>query len=805
MKFTLSWLHDHLDTTASLEQICETLPMLGLEVEELTDPKAALAPFIVAEILSAEPHPEADRLRVCQVTDGQQTLQIVCGAPNAEAGLKTVLAPVGTYIPGLDITIKQGKIRGQLSHGMMCSASELGLGEDHDGIMALSDDAAVGQAFATYAADTDMPGLDPVIDIAITPNRGDCLGVRGVARDLAAAGLGQLKPLDFSEQPGSFDSSIVWDITDDAKEAVPLVSGRYFADVKNGPSPDWMARRLTAIGQRPISALVDITNYIMIDLGRPLHAYDADKISGNRLVITSASEGEQIEALNEKTYQTEAGMLVIGDADGPDDIAGIMGGERTGVSDGTTNMFLEIAVFDPVSVAITGRKLNLHSDARYRFERGLDQTSPVSMAGYIARMVMQVCGGSCSHLVVAGDDSRPLKQMAFDPKLTAELTGVDIAPGQQADILATLGFEIADSTAAHWQVTVPAWRNDIDGKADLVEEIIRIHGFDKLVMQPLPRTSVIARPAYSAAQKRGPLLRRLLASRGMTEAVTFSFMKSEDAALFGGGQTALGLANPISTDLDMMRPSILPNLLQAAQRNANRGSTDIALFEIGPIFKGTDEDSQHVAVCGLRAGAARSASWQHGHEDVSLFDIKSDLLAALQLIGISTDNLMISRDAPSWMHPGRSGRMKLGKMDMGYFGEIHPSICQHFDLKSGIVGFEFMLDNIQLPRDKGPMKPLLTLSSYQAVTRDFAFIVDTDIEAQALIQSVRKAARDVVQSVSIFDVYQGDGIPQGQKSVALTATLQPKDATFSEDDLKAISDAIISTVQKNTGGVLRSG
>ena len=801
MKFTLSWLYDHLDTTASLEDICTLLPMLGLEVEDIVNPADMLAPFKVAEITDAQQHPDADRLRVCTVNAGGESLQIVCGAPNARAGLKTVLAPVGTQMPGSEMVIKQGKIRGQLSMGMLCSATELGIGEDADGIMELPADTPVGELFVDYAAHSGAAALDPVIEIAITPNRGDCLGVRGIARDLAAAGCGQLKPLDLSDEAGSFDSTVSWQIDPSATELVPLVSGRMFSGVRNGASPQWLADRLTAIGQRPISALVDITNYIMFDLGRPLHAYDADKIAGDKLIITADSEGEEIEALNEKTYLTQKGMLVIGDETGPDDIAGVMGGERTGVSETTTNMFLEIAVFDPIAVATTGRKLNLHSDARYRFERGLDQYGPEQMAGYIARFVQQICGGEISHLQVAGSHSYKPKHIAFSPNRTQTLTGVDVAEAEQRRILQLLGFE----SDANWNVTVPAWRNDIDGSADLVEEIIRIYGFDKLNMTPLPRLDVVARPAYSPAQRRGPALRRLLAARGMTEAVTFSFLKSEDAVLFGGGDKALGLANPISADLDMMRPSILPNLLAAAGRNNNRGVSSLSLFEIGPVFLSPDEGGQRMAVTALRQGNSREADWQHKAEPVTIYDIKADLLAALELLGVSVDNLSVSRDAPEYLHPGRSGVVKLGKMALGCFGEIHPRIARHYGLKGSIVCFEFWLDDIALPRAKGTMRPLLSLSAYQAVQRDFAFVVDEAVEAQALMLSVRKAARDVVSDITLFDVYQGENIEQGKKSVALTVTLQPKDATFTEEELKQISDNIIATIAKNNGGMIRGG
>ena len=803
MKFTFSWLLDHLDTDKSLQQICDALPMLGLEVEALHDPLAVLGPFRVVEILEATQHPDADRLRVCRVNTGDAELQIVCGAPNARTGLRTVLAPVGTHVPGPDITIKQGKIRGQTSQGMLCSLSELGLGEDHEGIAELGSDAPVGTSFAAFAETAFASLVDPVIEIAITPNRGDCLGVRGVARDLAAAGYGQLKQIDLSAAEGEFDSPLTWQIDDEVAHLVPLISGRLFEGVTNGPSPDWMAQRLTAVGQRPISALVDITNYVMIDLGRPLHAYDADKVAGDKLILRFARDGEQILALNEKTYDGVPDMLVIGDQHGPDDIAGIMGGERTGVSETTTRMFLEVAIFDPINVAATGRRLSIHSDARYRFERGLDAASPVQMAGYIARLVQSVCGGRFSHLVVAGTPEITPQTVAFPPARTQALTGISCSDDKQATILADLGFSVDRSTASLWQVEVPSWRNDIDGPADLVEEVIRILGYDNLEMTALPRDNYIARPAFSPDQLRAVLLRRLLAGRGLTEAVTFSFLRPEDARLFGGGNEALGVANPISTDLSMMRPSVLPNLLFAAARNLNRAVSDISLFEVGPVFLDPTETGQRTAVGGIRIGSAQNKDWQESGRPVDLFDAKADLLSVLNCLGVRTDNLMVSSDAPDWLHPGRSGRLLLGKTEMGCFGEMHPRICDEFGLPSGAVGFELWLDNIPLPRQKGPAKPLLKLSSLQPVTRDFAFIVDESVPAQALIDSVRRAARDVVTDVSVFDVYQGKGIEEGKKSVALAVALQPKQATFSEADLSSLSEQIAATVAKNCGGVLR--
>ena len=802
MKFTWNWLQDHLDTTASLEQILDILPMIGLEVEEFDNPAERLEAFTVAEITSATRHPNADKLQVCSVNTGSETLQIVCGAPNARAGLKTVLAKPGTYIPGLDITIKEGEIRGEASQGMLCSASELGISEDHDGILELPDDAVVGAA-AAAAAGMD----DPVIEIAITPNRGDCLGVRGVARDLAAAGYGTLKPLDFSDEAGSFDSPVTWSVETDDAASCPLVTGRTFRNVKNGPSPDWMANRLNAIGQRPIDVLVDITNYVMFDLGRPLHAYDADKISGGKLVIRNAKSGESLTALNEKTYDLDDQMIVICDDHGPDDIAGVMGGDRTGVSADTTTMFLEIAIFDPVSVAITGRKLNLHSDARYRFERGLDTDGPTAFAGYIARLITTLTGGEASHLVVAGSGIDPKEPVAFAPADVTSLTGVDVPADKQKAILEILGFtvdDVAKDTGKDiWHVTAPTWRPDVHGKADIIEEIIRIYGYDHLPMLSLPRDEMIAKPSVSKLQRRASYLRRALVARDFVEAVTFSFMKDEDAILFGGGSEALRLANPISSDLNMMRPTIVPNLLHAIAKNQRRGASDMAFFEVGPVFHGVPADQQFPMCCGVRQGRLQVADWRLQDVPVSVFDIKADLLNALAAIGVSVDNLQITTDAPDYYHPGRKGALVQGRTVLGYFGEIHPSIAKHFDVKGPLVAFECFFQRVPAPKDKGPAKPLLALNALQALTRDFAFVVDRDVTSDKLVKAVKAGGKPFVADVSIFDLYEGDKMEEGKKSLALKVTIQPQKATLVDAEIVAITDKIVASVAKNCGGVLR--
>ena len=799
MKFTWNWLCDHLDSDASLQEILDILPMIGLEVEEVDDPKERLKEFTVAEIVAAKPHPNADKLQVCDVNIGDKITQIVCGAPNARRGLKTVLAQPGTYIPGLDITIKKGEIRGEESNGMLCSASELGISDDHEGIMELPETAEVGSA-AAHAAGID----DVMIEIAITPNRGDCLGVRGVARDLAAAGYGTLKPLDFSEETGSFDSPLSWSIETDDPASCPLVTGRYFKNVTNGASPDWMTTRLTAIGQRPISVLVDITNYVMFDLGRPLHAYDADKVTGDKLVIRNAKAGESLTALNEKTYELDPEMIIIADAHGPDDIAGVMGGERTGVSETTQNMFLEIAIFDPVSVATTGRKLNLHSDARYRFERGLDTEGPAEFAGYIARLVSTLTGGEASHLTMAGAPIKPADAIAFDIAATKNLTGVDVSAKEQEDILTKLGFAIAKDTEESWQVTRPSWRPDVHVKADIIEEVVRIYGYDHLPMDSLPKLSAIARPSVTKLQRRTNYLRRALVARDYIEAVTFSFMKEEDARLFGGGQEELQLANPISADLNMMRPTILPNLLQAASRNQRRGLTDLSFFEVGPVFGGVAVEAQSQICAGIRQGRMVQSDWRQKDQPVTVFDIKADVINALSAIGVGVDNLQITNDAPDYYHPGRSGAFVQGRTVLAYFGEIHPAIASHFDVKGAVTGFEIFFQNVPAPKDKGPAKPLLALNALQPLSRDFAFILDEAVSSDALVKAVRAGGKPYVSDVSVFDLYQGDKIEEGKKSLALSVTLQPQKATLVDAQIVEICDNIIQNVEKKCGGVIRS-
>jgi len=800
MKFTLSWLKSHLDTTAGVDEIARTLTMLGLEVEAVADRAAALAPFVVGYVVKAEPHPQADRLRVCQVETGSGQVQVVCGAPNARTGMKGVFAASGTTIPGTGLNLKKTMIRGVEANGMLCSAREMGLGEDHDGIIDLPADAPVGQPFAKVL------GLDdPIFDISITPNRADCLGVRGVARDLAAAGLGRLKPFDDAKVAGSFDSPLKWRI--DASETdCPVVAGRYFRGVKNGESPQWLKDRLTAIGLRPISALVDITNLVMMDLGRPLHAYDADKVRGGELIIRRARKGESFAALNGKTYELDSEMLVIADAEGADDLAGIMGGERTGCSATTTNMFLEVAIFDPVLTAATGRRLDLQSDARYRFERGLDPTSHWWGAEVAARLVQEICGGTASHITVAGDEPTWRRTVGFRPSRLAGLGGIDVPAADARRILGELGFTVADKGTS-WDVSPPSWRGDIEGEADIVEEVTRVHGFDRIAPVSMPRMTPLPLPATTPQQRRAGTAKRTLAARGLVEAVTYSFLPGAHARLFGGGAPEMTLVNPISAELDAMRPSILPNLIAAAGRNADRGVVDLGLFEVGPQYRDTTPGGQSLVAAGLRVGHSGPRHWLERPRAVDAYDAKSDALALLAALGAPTDNVQITGDAPSWYHPGRSGTARLGANVLAWFGEIHPRVLAAMGVGTGsvLVGFEVFVNALPPPKaKKGTARPLLKLSPYQAVERDFAFVVDAEVSAEKLLRAARGADKSLVADVSLFDVYAGANLGAGKKSIAIAVVLQPTERTLTDAEIEAASAKIVAAVQKATGGMLRT-
>jgi phenylalanyl-tRNA synthetase beta chain len=791
MKFTLSWLKEHLDTEAGLPAILEALTKVGLEVEGVEDPTEKLGAFRIARVLSAAPHPQADKLQVLSVDVGQgEPLQVVCGAPNARAGLVGVLGQPGDYVPGLDVTLKIAAIRGVESHGMMCSMRELELGESHDGIIDLPADAPVGQVYVDWA------GLaDPVIDVAITPNRQDCMGVRGIARDLAAAGLGTLKSLNLPSIPGQGECPIEIRIED--SEGCPAFFGRAVKGVVNGDSPEWMAKRLKAVGQRPISALVDITNYVMLDHGRPLHVYDLAKIRGP-LVARKAVAGEQLLALNEKSYTLDETMTVIADADGADGIGGIMGGEKGGVSATTTDVLIECAYFTPESIARTGQKLGVTSDARSRFERGVDPQFLGAGIAIATKLVMDICGGSPSGVIEAGTPPAGTKALRYDPALTEKLAGLTVEENRQRAILASLGFGID----AVWNVSVPSWRRDIDGPADLVEEVVRIIGIDNIPSTPLPRAEGVARPTATQAQMVERRARRTAAARGLNEAVTWSFISETEAKPFGGG--AWTLANPISEDLKVMRPSLLPGLIAAARRNADRGAGSIRLFEIGRRYL-TDRESLTLGL--LLAGDRIPRDWRTGKgQPFDAYDAKAEAVAMLAAVGAPADRLQLFEAVSAGVyHPGRSGSLRLGpKTVLAEFGELHPAIARAFDIEGTIVAAEIFLD--ALPARRGGndhMRDAYAPPPLQPVRRDFAFLIAADKASDELLRAVRGADKAAILDARLFDVFVGAGVAEGEKSVAIEVVLQPAEKSFTDADLQAISEKIVAAATKQ-GARLRS-
>jgi len=799
MKFTLKWLKEHLDTNADVATIARTLTMIGLEVEHIEDRAKDLAPFTIGHVVEAVQHPNADKLRVCKVDTGQGVVQVVCGAPNARTGMKGVFAPPGSFIPGTKLDLKKGVIRGVESNGMLCSMREMGLGQDHDGIIDLAADAPVGQGFAAY-----MGYDDPVFEIKLTPDRADCLGVHGIARDLAAAGLGTLKPFDQTPIKGTFEPPLKWQRTD-VGHACPLAVGRYFRNVKNGPSPQWLQERLIAIGLRPISALVDITNLVTYDLNRPLHVFDADKVKGNP-TMRMARAGEKVLALDGFEYELEPGMVVIADDERVEAIGGIMGGELSGVTSETRNVFLEAALFDPVVTARTGRKLGINSDARYRFERGVDPESADWGIEVGTRLILELCGGEASHVTRAGERPEWHRVIGFRPERSATLGGVNVPASRQQDILSKLGFGVEETTVTHWRVTPPSWRLDIEGEADLVEEVIRINDYDNIPVVSMPKLSALPHPSITPQQRRVPMAKRLLATRGLLEAVTFSFMPSAVAKLFqpkGANAPLVMLANPISADLDAMRPSILGNLLMAAARNAARGFPDVGLFEVGPSYLDETEKGQVLSATGVRVGLHRPRNWDGKPRSVDAFDAKADALALLQTFGAPVDNLQVLSEAPGYYHPGRSAVLRLGPTILAQFGELHPGVLKACDIKGPAVGFEVFLERIPLPRSKGPARSLLDASPFQPLERDFAFLVDATVPADKLTRAAKSADKGLITDAKVFDLFQGGALPEGKKSIAFSVTIQPRERTLTDQEIEALSAKIVAAVNKATGGELR--
>lgn len=801
MKLTLSWLKEYLDTDATVDQIAERLTAIGLEVESVTDASAALKDFIVGEVVSAQKHPNADKLRLCSVSTGSENLQIVCGAPNARAGIKVVLARPGTVIPTTGEALKLGTIRGVESRGMMCSARELLLGEDHDGIIELKPGARAGEPVIAALVEAGLLANDPLIDVSITPNRGDAASVYGIARDLAASGLGTLKSDKVTPVAGKFASPIgvALDFAPEDKGACSIFSGRLIRGVKNGPSPKWAQDRLKSVGLKSISALVDVTNLIAHERGRPLHVFNADKLKGT-VKARMAKDGEQVLALDDLTYTLDAGTVVIADDDKALGIAGVMGGKDTGSYDDTVNVFLESAYFDPVRIARTGRKYGIISDARYRFERGVDPQMVLPGIELATKLILDWCGGEASEVVIAGELPPPHKPILFDTAAVEKLGGILVPRERIIDILGDLGFVVEDHGDLH--VTPPSWRHDVDGPADLVEEVVRINGLSDVPSVALTRDHAVAAPVLSKAQRRTRTARRALASRGFNECVSFSFIARDQAKQFGGGDDARQLSNPIASDLDALRPSILPSLLAAASRNAARGFADLQLFEIGAAFDSGMPGAQKTVAAAIRTGNGER-HWQKS-EAPGLFTVKADLLAALEAITGGPMTAPITQGSAAWYHPGRSGTIAMGPKVIAQFGELHPKILSAFDIKVPAAGFEIFLDAIPDPKSKGnsKAKPLYQPSALQAIERDFAFVVDAKLAAGELVKAVKTADRNLIDAVNVFDVYEGKTVGEGKKSLALAVRIQPKDATLTDTEIEALAQRIVAAALK-LGATLR--
>lgn len=804
MKFTLSWLKSHLDTDASVDEITYALTDLGLEVEEVVNPMDTLADFTIGYVKHAEKHPDADKLKICKVDTDEGELQIICGAPNARTGIYVVVAKPGVYVPGLDITIGVGKIRGVESYGMMASEKELELSDEHDGIIELDGSPKVGSKFVDYLLANAPEKIDPMIEIAITPNRPDALGVRGIARDLAARGLGTLKNADLDAPiKASFKSDLGVSIDADTLNGCPVFYGRVIKGVKNGASPAWLQAALKAIGLRPISFLVDVTNFFTYDRNRPLHVFDVDKVQGN-LRVHRAKGGEKMVALDDKEYTLEAGMMVISDDQGAESIAGVMGGLETGCTDDTVNVFVESAYWDPITIAMTGRKLKINSDARYRFERGVDPAfTPVGL-DLATQMILDHCGGDASEVIVAGKIPDTARSYTLDTDRVKSLVGMDIPADEQRATLKALGFDLQGD-----QAFVPSWRPDVLGEADLVEEIARVASLTKLKGVPLPPLSVgVPKPILTPMQRRETMARRTCAALGYNECVTYSFIDKASAELFGGGSDAVMIGNPISTDMSHMRPSLLPGLLQAAARNQARGFMDLAMFEVGPVFHGGEPDEQEVLATGILVGYTGPRDAHGARRPVDVYDAKADAEAILSAIG-APEKLMVLRGASNWWHPGRSGKLSLGpKNIMCAFGELHPKVLDAMDIKGPAVAFAVHVAKPPFPKRKSATRPALKISDLQSVERDFAFVVDADVEALTLINAAKGADKALITQASVFDVFSGEKaeaqMGAGKKSIAISVRLQPTKATLTDKDIEAVADKIVDKVAKATGGKLRS-
>ena len=800
MKFTLSWLKDHFDTVEPLDVIVEKLTMIGLEVESVEDKAKLLAPFVIAKVLDAKQHPNADRLRVCMVDTGDgNPIQVVCGAPNARTGMTGVFSPPGTYIPGKKITLGVGTIRGVESRGMLVSEAEMELSDDHDGIIELPADAPLGESYAKWA------GLDDaLIEINLTPNRPDCTSVHGIARDLAAAMIGKLRETQNKPIKGTFPCPITVKIEDPG--LCPGFALRLVRGVKNGASPEWLQKRLVAIGLRPINALVDITNYMTFDQGRPLHVFDAKKVHGN-LTVRRARAGESLLALDTRTYQLDPSICVIADEKSVESLAGIMGGEASGCDENTTDVLIESALWNPLNVAQTGRKLGINSDARYRFERGVDPNYMVPGLEVATQMVLDFCGGEPSEVTVAGSQHADDRVITFPVSEVKRLSGLDVPLVEMKRVLDKLGFFVA-GTGATVKVAIPSWRPDVEGKADIVEEVVRIVGVDNVPLTPFERDDKARKPVLTALQVRNRKAKRALASRGMTEAVTWSFISKPQAEQFGGGTAELALANPIAADLSDMRPSLIPGLVTSAQRNADRGFPDVALFEVGQVFKNDQPDGQLTAASGVRRALAKPVGggrfWS-GNGAADALDVKQDAISVLIAAGAPPAALQVVPGGPNWLHPGRSGTIQIGPQNvLGYFGELHPRALEALDAEGPLMAFEVILERIPDAKARPTRaKPQIDLSAFQPVSRDFAFVVDAKVKAGDIVRTAQNVDRKLITGVTLFDVYEGANIEAGKKSIAIAVTLQPREKTMTDEEIDAVGKKIVAEVAKRTGGVLR--
>ena len=795
MKFSYSWLTEHLKTNAHFEEIEKKLTSIGLEVEDIQDTGKAYKDFIVGQVLEEKKHPNADKLKLCKVDIGKEKVDVVCGAPNVEKGMKVVYAPVGSTIPVNQMKIKAAKIRGVESYGMMCSEYELGISNEHDGIIRLEEKETIGRSFS------EIYGLnDIVIEIGITPNRQDCLGVKGIARDLASAGMGELLERKISREKGSFKSPIKIEIQDN--KICSAFAGRYFRNVKNTESPEWLKNKLKSIGLRPISALVDITNFVMYDENRPLHVYDADKING-KIIVRAANDGESFQALDEKDYHLKNGMCVIADEKKVLGLGGIMGGESTGCSTETKNVLLESALFDEINTAKTGRNLSILSDARYRFERGIDPNSTLKGIDLATQLILEICGGECSEVELAGNIKENKNEVSTSSSYISRRLGFEVSDKELISILSSLGIETSQ-TGDVIKCLIPSWRQDIHGEADISEEVIRIKGYENIPTSNIRLKSKINKNILNYAQKKLMKARHFIASIEYDELVTFSFTDSKNCEVFGD-INKLKIVNPISEELDILRPNLLPNLLQAIKKNKNRNFDSFSIFEIGSQYRSTSPEDQLNVACGIKSGIKTEKSWKNMQTEFDIYDVKQDLTSLIDYLMPGNKKISVSNDCPSWYHPGRSGSIKINNSVIaGYFGELHPRVASQFKIKNKINIFELYLDELPNTEKKTTNKPVLNLSDFQIVTRDFAFVIDKKVKSEEVVTSAFKVDKELIRNVEIFDLFEDDSLGKDKKSIAIKVTLQSNEKTLAENDISEISSKIIESVEKSTSGTVRS-